>query len=110
MALCILVGIGFGFMTTLETLNSSPTPAAVVVALIGVLGLWYGLPRRRMWVAGASCVALLIAAWYWGSEMSGAFGAVLALLAVSGILFWSATRIGLGTQDEAEMGGDADRG
>lgn len=110
LALCILVGIGFGFFTTLETLNSSPTPAAVVVALIGVLGLWYGLPRHWMWVAGASCVALLIAAWYWGAEMSGASGAVLALLAVSGILFWSATRIGLGTKAGAEKGGDSHNG
>lgn len=114
LALSILVAIGFAFLTTLEGLDTGPTAAAAAVAAIGVLGLWYGLPRHRMWVAGASCVALLIAAWYWGAEMSGALGAVLALLAVSAILFWSATRIGRGLRggDETgnETGGDANHG
>jgi hypothetical protein len=94
LALCVLVAIPFGFITTLETLDTGPTAAALTVAAIGVAGLAYSLPRGVQVVAATSCVALLVAAWYWGAEMSGALGAVFALLAVSIVLFWGATRLG----------------
>jgi len=94
LALCILLGIFFGFFTTLEALNTGPTSAALTVAAVGALGLWYSLPRGASSVLAASCLALLISAWYWGAEMSGALGAVLALMVVSAGLFWGATRMG----------------
>jgi hypothetical protein len=113
LALCVLIGIPFAFVTMLETLDTGPTPAALVVAAIGVLGLWYGLPKGARTVVLASCLALLISAWYWGAEMSGALGAVLALALVSVVLFWGATRIGRhqDRKDEAiPRGGGANRG
>jgi hypothetical protein len=94
LALCVLTGMIFAFITTLEALDTGPTPAALAVAGVGLLGLWYGLPRGIKSVAAASCIVLLLAAWYWGEEMSGALGAVLALLVVSAGLFWGSTRIG----------------
>lgn len=107
LALCVLVAIPFAFITMLEWLDSGPTAAAAVVVVIGVVGLAYSLPRSARAVAAASCLALLIAAWYWGAEMSGALGAVFALLFVSIILFWGATRMGRaddGTPEAVEAG------
>jgi hypothetical protein len=82
------------------------------VAAIGVLGFWYSLPRGAKSVLAASCFAVLIAAWYWGAEMSGAIGAVVALLVVSGVLFWGATRIARQqageNPDAVEKGGQQD--
>jgi hypothetical protein len=113
LALCILIGIGFAFITMLETLETGPTAAALVVAGIGVLGLWYSLPRGARTVLIASCLALLISAWYWGAEMSGALGAVLALVVVSVVLFWGATRLARQSNGEDPsplQGGGADGG
>jgi len=93
LALCILLGIGFGFFTTLEALNTGPTLAALTVAAVGGLGLWFSLPRGAGSVLAASCLALLISAWYWGVEMSGALGAVFALAVVSAVFFWGSTRM-----------------
>jgi hypothetical protein len=101
---CVLVGVVFGFITTLEALDTGHTPAALAVAAVGCLGLWYSLPRGSKPALVTSCVALLIAAWYWGTEMSGALGAVAALLVISAILFWGATRMGRrpGTDEPTE--------
>jgi len=100
LALCVLVGIVFGFITTLETLKTGPTPAALTVAAVGGLGLWFSLPRGAKSVLAASCLALLISAWYWGAEMSGALGAVMALVVVSAGLFWGATHAGKHSIDQ----------
>jgi len=108
LALCILLGIGFAFVTTLETLETGPTAAALTVAVLGLLSLWYSLPRGIKSVAASACAALLISAWYWGAEMSGALGAVLALVVVSVILFWGATRIGRVSNDNEEKEGRAE--
>jgi hypothetical protein len=98
---CVLLCIPFGFVTTLEALDTGPTPAALTVAVAGCLGLWHSLPRGSKPVLVASCITVLVAAWYWGVEMSGALGAVVALLVVSAILFWGATR--MGRQSTAEV-------
>ncbi len=58
----------------------------------------------------ASCLALLISAWYWGAEMSGALGAVLALVVVSAVLFWGATRMGRGPAAAESKGAEQDSG
>ncbi len=94
LAFCILIAIPFAFVTTLETLGTGPTAAALTVAVVGGLGLWYSLPRGARSILVASCFALLISAWYWGAEMNGALGAVAALVVVSALLFWGASRIG----------------
>ena len=108
LSLCILAAIPFAFITTLEAMDTGPTAAAATVAAIGVLGLAYSLPRDAQVVALTSCMAVLVAAWYWGVEMSGALGAVFALLVVSILLFWGATRLGKPNEPKPE-GGGADR-
>ena len=94
LAYCIVVAIPFGFITTLEAMKAGPDIAATLVAGIGVLGLWYSIPRGIRSVLVASCLALLVAAWYYGAEKAGALGAVLALTAMSVLLFWAASKLG----------------
>ncbi len=94
LALCVLAGIPFGFITTLEALDTPPEPAALTVGGVGGVGLWYGLARGSRPVLVAACVALLIAAWYYGAEKAGALGSVLALGVMAALLFWGATRVG----------------
>jgi len=94
LAYCIVLAIPFAFITTLEAMKAGPNTAALTVASIGVLGLWYGIPRAVRSVLIVSCLALLVAAWYYGAEKAGALGAVLALTAMAVILFWASTRLG----------------
>jgi hypothetical protein len=110
LALCVLLGIPFGFLTTLAALDTGPTLAALTVAAVGALGLWYSLPRGARSVLAPSCLALLVSAWYWGAEMSGALGAVLALIVVSAVLFWGATRMGRRPASEESEGAERDVG
>jgi hypothetical protein len=93
LAYAILVGIPFALMTTLEVLETSPHVVALSVAVIGGLGLWFAIPKGSRPVLITSCIALLIAAWYYGAEMAGALGAVVALTVMSGVLFFGASRI-----------------
>jgi hypothetical protein len=99
LAFCILVAIPFAFITMLEALGTGPTPAALTVAVVGLLGLGYSLPRGARSILVTSCIALLISAWYWGAEMNGALGAVAALVVVSALLFWGASRLGRNAAD-----------
>jgi len=94
LAYCVLLGIPFAFMTTLEVMETGPAVAALSVAGIGALGFWYSLPKGSRSVLAASCLAFLLAAWYYGAEKAGALGAVLALVTVAGILFFGALRVG----------------
>jgi hypothetical protein len=94
LAYCLVVGIFFAFITTLEAFDAGPNTAALTVAALGGLGLWFALPRGSRPVLLASCLALLIAAWYYGAEKAGALGAVLALSVTSAVLFWGSSRIG----------------
>jgi hypothetical protein len=94
LAYCIIMAIPCGFVTTLDAMKAGPNLAAVTVAGIGVLGLWFSVPRRVRSVLIASCLALLVAAWYYGAEKAGALGAVLALTLMAGVLFWAASRLG----------------
>lgn len=94
LAYCIVLAIPFSFITTLEAMKMGPNTAALVLAGIGGAGLWFSLPRGIRSVLLASCLALLIAAWYYGAEKAGALGSVLALTGMSVILFWGAARLG----------------
>jgi hypothetical protein len=94
LAYCIVLAIPFTFMTTLEAMKAGPTTSALTVAAIGGAGLWYSIPRGMRWVLATSCLALLIAAWYYGAEKAGALGAVLALFGMSVILFWGSFKLG----------------
>jgi hypothetical protein len=94
LAYCIVLAIPFTFMTTLEAMRAGPNTAALTLAAIGGAGLWYSIPRGMRWVLATSCLALLIAAWYYGAEKAGALGAVLALVGMSVILFWGSFKLG----------------
>jgi hypothetical protein len=94
LALCILVGIPFGFITSLEALDANQEVTALMVGAVGGMGLWYSIPRRSRVVLAAGCLALLLAAWYYGAERGGALGSVVALAVMAGILFWGASRMG----------------
>lgn len=94
LAYCILLAIPFGFITTLEAMRTGPDIAALVVAVVGSLGLWFSIPRGARSVLLASCLALLIAAWYYGAEKAGALGAVVALTLMAMVLFWVSSRLG----------------
>lgn len=98
LAYAVLIGIPFALMTTLEVLETGPHVAALSVAAIGGLGLWFAIPRGSRAVLIASCLALLIAAWFYGAEMAGALGAVVALTVMAGALFLGASRIRGGTE------------
>lgn len=93
LAYVILLWIPFGFFTTLEAMRSGPDLAAVAVAVVGALGLWYALPRGKRAVLVTSCITLLAAAWYYGSAKAGALGAVLALAAMAALLLWASSRM-----------------
>jgi hypothetical protein len=94
LAYCIVLAIPFTMMTTLEAMRAGPTTTALTLAAIGGAGLWYSIPRGMRWVLATSCLALLIAAWYYGAEKAGALGAVLALVGMSVILFWGSFKLG----------------
>jgi hypothetical protein len=94
LAYCIVLAIPFTMMTTLEAMRAGPTTTALTLAAIGGAGLWYSIPRGMRWVLATSCLALLIAAWYYGAEKAGALGAVLALTGMSVILFWGSFKLG----------------
>jgi hypothetical protein len=96
LAYCILLAIPFGFITTLEAMNAGANTAALTVATVGVLGLWFSIPRGIRSVLVASCLALLVSAWYYGAEKAGALGAVIALTAMAVVLFWGSSRLGRG--------------
>jgi len=103
LAYCIVLAIPFGFLTTLEAMKAGPNTAALTVAGIGVLGLWFSIPRGIRSVLIASCLALLIAAWYYGAEKAGAMGSVLALTVMAVVLFWASSRLGQGKAPPKEM-------
>jgi hypothetical protein len=64
---------------------------------VGGVGLAYSLPRESRVVLAASCIALLVAAWYYGAEKGGALGSVLALAFMAVLLLWASSRVGRGT-------------
>ena len=102
LAYCIVLAIPFSFITTLEAMSAGPNTAALTLAGIGGAGLWFSIPRGIRSVLLASCLALLIAAWYYGGEKAGALGAVLALTGMSVILFWGAARLGRSRSNPGE--------
>jgi hypothetical protein len=100
LAYCIVLGIPFAFITTLEAMKAGPNTAALTVAALGGLGLWFALSRGSKPELLASCLAVLFAAWYYGAEKAGALGAVLALSVTAAVLFWGSSRVGTGSGGE----------
>ena len=76
----------------------------LIVAAVGAFGLWVNIPRGVRSILLASCVALLVAAWYYGAEKAGALGAVLALTVMAIVLFWASSKLGSGRNGERAEG------
>lgn len=93
LAFCVLLAIVFGWWTTLGALRLGEASASLVVASIGAVGLYYGLRFDARDTIVASCIALLTAAWYFGTEAGGAIGAILALAFSAALFFWISTRL-----------------
>lgn len=93
LAYCIVLWIPFGFFTTLAAMRAGPNVAALTVAAVGGLGLWFALPRGSRGVLVASCLTLLAAAWYYGATKAGALGAVGALGVMAAVLLWASSRM-----------------
>jgi hypothetical protein len=94
LALGVVMAVPLCFYTTLEALDAPPETAALACAALGGLAMAYGLRREVRSVLVAGCLALLIAAWYYGVERGGVLGAVAALAATAALLFWLSARLG----------------
>ena len=94
LAVSVLLGMWFAFYTTLGALHLDAEFAALAVAAVGGLALWYAVPRGERDVLLAGALVLVIAAWYYAAERGEALSAFLALGFTAGLLFWVATRVG----------------
>ncbi len=94
LALCVFLAIPLTFATALGALDLGETATSVVVAIVGFAGLRYGLRFDSRDTLAAGCIALLAAAWYFGSEKGGAIGAFLALAFSAALFFWLSVRLG----------------
>lgn len=99
LALCVALGIPFGFMTGAVVLEAPDAVTALLVAGIGAAGLSYALSFGIGSMLWTSSAALMAAAWFYGVEQAGGLGAVLALGFTAGLLFWLSTRVGAGGDD-----------
>jgi uncharacterized membrane protein len=88
LALCQLAWIPLGLVSTIGVAHGPPESALVAVGGAGVAGLLYAREQRVREVLAVSAISLVIGSWYWGVERAGALGAVFALAATAGLLFW----------------------
>ena len=93
LAWAVLCGIVLAFWTILGPLDGDPWMAAGAVGALGAASLWHGLTFQLRETVVSGCVALVVAAWYFGIE-SGALGTVVALGFTAGLLFWVSGRVG----------------
>lgn len=90
---CVLIAIGLSAWT-LDQLGLDSDLLALGPALVGAAALAYGLRHEAHPVLACGCVALVIAAWWFGVANGRAFGAVIALAFTAAVLFWLAARLG----------------
>lgn len=93
LAWAVLCGVVLAFWTFLGPLDADPWVAAAGVGALGGASLWHGLTFQLRDTVISGCVALVVAAWYFGIE-SGALGTVVALGFTAGLLFWVSGRAG----------------
>lgn len=93
LAWAVFCGIVLAFWTILGPLDGDPWMAAGAVGALGAASLWHGLAFELRETVVSGCVALVVAAWYFGIE-SGALGTVVALGFTAGLLFWVSGRVG----------------
>jgi len=94
LAWLLAIWIALGFFTALEALDGPPELALLMVGGVGVVAFVYAARAGLRSVVGMSTVAFIVPLWYWAVDRAGALGAVAALVATAGILFWVSGRIG----------------
>ncbi len=94
LAWLVLLWVPIGYATTLELLDLGDVASALAQAVVGALAIAYGMGRGHRSVMYAGCFLVVVAAWVFGIQASGALGAVLALAFTAGLLFWVAGRTG----------------
>ena len=94
LAYLVLIWIPFGFTTAFWTLEGGSGLALVLVGGAGVMGFLYARRFALRELMTTSMVAFIIALWVWAVTAAGVLGAVAALVATAGILFWISGRTG----------------
>ena len=90
----VLIWIPFGFTTAFWTLDGEAGLALVLVGGAGVMGFLYAQRFAQRELMTASMLAFIVALWVWAVAAAGALGAVAALVATAGLLFWISGRTG----------------
>lgn len=93
LALSVAVGGLLAMFSAGEALDLDAEGASVAAALVGILGLGYGLRFRSHQVLLVGALVVLVATWIFAIDQAGATGGVVALLLSAGVLFWVSTRI-----------------
>ncbi|MFG1690832.1 hypothetical protein ACGF5M_01545 [Gemmatimonadota bacterium] len=94
LVICVIAGTFLAMATTLGAMETTETVAALVMASVGAVSLWYSLAYGMRDVVMASCVSLIWTAWFYGVTESGALGVVGALTFTAVLLFWVSSRLG----------------
>ena len=94
LAYLVLMWIPFGFTTALWTLDGGSGLALVLVGGAGVMGFLYARRFGLRELMTTSMLAFIIALWVWAVDQGGVLGAIVALAATAGILFWVSGRTG----------------
>jgi hypothetical protein len=94
MAVALLFAIPLLFTMTIEVWDATEEVTAALVGGMGILGLRYAILFGARATLAASCLALLSAAWFYGTSKGGALGVVLSLVASAALLLWVSTRVG----------------
>ncbi|MEQ1855048.1 MAG: hypothetical protein ABL963_01180 [Longimicrobiales bacterium] len=94
LAWLLVAWIALGFYTSLEALDGPPELPLLLVGGAGVAAFVYANGRGLRSLMGAATLAFVAPLWYWAVDRGGALGAVAALVATAGILFWVSGRIG----------------
>ena len=93
LAICVAVGGLMAMFTAGETFALGSEGAGVAGALVGAIGLVYGLRAGAASVLVTGSLTALFATWVFAIGQAGALGGVVALLISAGVLFWLSTRI-----------------
>lgn len=104
LTMLMLLWSPFGFLTALETMNGPPELALLMIGGVGATGFVYGNSEGLRALMGASVLAFVLALWWWAVERGGALGAIAALAATAGLLFWVSGKVAA-SPDTAEPAG-----
>ncbi|HSM03609.1 MAG TPA: DUF2157 domain-containing protein [Longimicrobiales bacterium] len=93
LAICVAVGGLLAMFTLGETFEMGAEGAGAAGAVVGGLGLVYGLRHGATSVLVVGSLTALFATWVFAIGQAGAVGGVIALLISAAVLFWLSTRI-----------------